>query len=134
MQVRFLLVPQIVGKLKCLEQGENILPIKDCRITQFTGFIHQKTKKEIFEGDIFRSERETDFGDERVYLAVTWIKQRGAFYLIPIDVLHVLEYNDCENEDAFDWLFTEANLYDFSIDIGLDLVGNIYENKELFTR
>lgn len=88
---------------------------------------------EIYEGDVFREEKENENGDDRTYLVVTWIRQRGAFYLIPAPHVNVLDVNDCEGEDAFDWLFNEANLYDFSLDIGLPYVGNIYENPELLT-
>ena len=34
-------------------------------------------------------------------------------------------------EKEFDWLFQDACLYDFSIDVGLTKVGNIHDNPEL---
>ncbi len=102
----------------------------DCALMQFTGLLH-KNGKEIYEGDIFRQEKETDEGDIRNYLVVFWVKQRAAFYLVDVCHLSILENNDCSDEKEFDWLFQDAALYDFSIDVGLPLVGNIYENPEL---
>ncbi len=103
----------------------------------FTGLKATDKKKhleeEIYEGDIFRSLREDDNEIEReVYSVVMWIEQRAAFYLVPIEHYKVILDNDVSEEEDFNWLFNEANLYDFSIDCGLTKVGNVYQNPEFF--
>ncbi|CAA0254261.1 YopX family protein [Tenacibaculum maritimum] len=103
---------------------------KDVEIMQSTG-LKSKGGKEVYEGDIFRHEEETEHGDIRTYSVVMWIKQRGAYYLIPCDHYQVIRDNDVSKEEEFEWLFEDAILYDFNIDVGLDLVGNLYENPEL---
>ncbi len=90
-----------------------------------------KNGVEIFEGDIFREEKEEDHGDIRSYNVVMWIKQRCAFYLIPVEHYQILLDNDVSDEVEFDWLFQDAALYDFSIYINLPMVGNIFQNPEL---
>lgn len=102
-----------------------------CELMQWTGLVHEKTGVEIYEGDIFMTEEETDNGDIRHYSAVMWIPQRAAFYLVDVEHIQVLEDNDCEEEEEFAWLFRDAALYDFNIGAGLRMVGNIYENREL---
>ncbi|WP_407324041.1 YopX family protein [Tenacibaculum maritimum] len=57
---------------------------KDVQIMQSAG-LKSKGGKEVYEGDIFRHEEETEHGDIRTYSVVMWIKQRGAYYLIPCD-------------------------------------------------
>jgi len=98
----------------------------------FTGQQAPNRKKhlqpDVFPGDVFRQEKEDD---KTEYLVVMWIEQRSAFYLIPTAHYHVLSDNDCSNEPEFAWLFSDAALYDFSIDCGLTMVGNIYDNPEL---
>ena len=108
----------------------NVLPFKYKR--QFTGLNDIKGNA-VLEGDIFREERENDFGDELHYLVVMWIPQRAAFYLVDIVHYEILTNNNCEDEDLFSWLFDDAALYDFATDIKLKsgVIGNIYENPEL---
>ena len=89
----------------------------------------------IFEGDIFRQEIETDLGDRTEYSVVMWIDCRAAFYMINVSHYTTIRDNQnnplFKNDKTFDWLFEDAALYDFSLDVGLPLVGNIYENPEL---
>jgi hypothetical protein len=98
---------------------------------QLTGIFTSKGK-EVYEGDIFREELEHDYGDEREYSVVMWIRERGAFYLLPCDHYQVYRDNDLENDTDFDWLFDDPALYDFKNDCELfDLCGNIHANPEI---
>lgn len=100
---------------------------------QFTGFIAEKFKtnleKEIYAGDIFRGTKETNEGDIYLYHVVVWVRQRGAFYMIPKDCYEDFMLNDLSEDPDFSWLFEDAQLYDFSIDVGLTKVGNIHERE-----
>lgn len=103
----------------------------------FTGFVATKYKRpldpRIFEGDLFRSEKihPTDETKDAVsYSVVMWIRERGAYYLVDSSHWNVLNTNDCEADPEFEWLFEDATLFDFSIDVGLTKVGNIYDNPE----
>ena len=111
---------------------------KNTPLEEFTGLYATKGKgfkkderREVYEGDVFREQKETDNGDVISYLVVMWIKQRAAFYLVNIFHYPVLRDNDVSEEKEFDWLFQNADLYDFSFDVGLPLVGNIWDNPEL---
>ena len=101
-------------------------------VMQFTGFTCDKKKKdlsaEVYEHDIFRHTG-TDGDDE--YSVVVWLKERGAFYLIPVEHYPIIVDNDVSNEKEFAWLFDDAALYDFSLDVIGTKVGNVYENPEL---
>lgn len=107
---------------------------KQLEIMQFTGFkcINKKNNvdEDIFEGDIFRQTDETDDGDEVTYHVVMWLKERGSFYMIPIDHYNVIRDNGIPKEKEFNWLLDDACLYDFSFDVKLTKVGNIHENPE----
>ena len=120
--------------------GENLSHYKYVTVIpetvgQYTGFIADKCKnnleKEIYEGDIFRSEIEADDGDVIQYNVVVWVHQRGCFSMIPKDNYGEFINNDLSEDPDFSWLFEDANIYDFSIDVGLTKVGNIHENKDL---
>lgn len=125
-----------IGKINKAQLGdENVMRTigLDCEVMQFTG-LKDKNGKEIYEGDIFRQEIELDERDLRTYQVVIWIKERAAFYLVPCGCHEILINNDCEKDETFEWLFEQAHLYDFSIDVGLPLVGNIYETPELLNK
>ena len=114
--------------------------VKSETIGMFTGFKSEKGKKglvgvEVYEGDVFRQEKENEAGEPIFgYCVVMWIRQRGAFYIIPVEHYYILLDNDCSKEVEFDWLFEDAELYDFSIDVGLPMIGNIYDNPELLKK
>lgn len=102
-------------------------------LMQGTGFIAKNGKthligKEIYEGDIFRKRNDDD---TEGYCVVMWLLQRGAFYMIDAVYYEILRDNDCSKEPEFSWLFDDAALYDFSIDCGLPIVGNVHQNPEL---
>ncbi len=85
----------------------------------------------VFEGDLFRHTREDE---TEGYLVVMWIPQRGAFYLVDVAHYEVLRDNDCSTDPEFEWLFRDADLYDFAIDCGLPKVGNVTDNPELINK
>jgi len=107
-------------------------------LSESTGLISQKHKTNIdpriFEDDVFRCTKETDEGEDITsYLVVMLIKQRAAFYLVPICHYYIIKDNDVSEEAEFSWLFNEASLSDFSLDSQLMKVGNIHDNPEYFT-
>lgn len=120
-------VPQVHGA----RFSTNVCPETVC---QFTGLIAKKCKlnldNRIFEKDIFRHTKETDKGDIVGYSVVVWLEKYAAYYLIPAEHYNILN-DDIAGEDEFAWLFDEALLRDFSIDVGLTKVGNVFDNPEL---
>jgi len=123
------------GEIDQIVEWENHYDVIPETVGQYTGFIADKCKnnleKEIYEGDIFRSEIEADDGDVIQYNVVVWVHQRGCFSMIPKDNYGEFINNDLSEDPDFSWLFEDANIYDFSIDVGLTKVGNIHENKDL---
>ena len=129
----------IVGKIVDFD-GEYFIPefwykVDPETVGQFTGILAVKAKHgfdmRVFEHDIFRHTIVGDLGDTISYSVVMWIEKYAAFYLIPIDHYEVMRDNDVSSEEEFAWLFDEALLRDFSIDVGLTKVGNIHDNPEL---
>jgi uncharacterized phage protein (TIGR01671 family) len=114
------------------------IKIQEDTVGQFTGLKAKNCKQnldpEIYEGDLFRSTEETDYGDVTVYSVVIWIDQYAAFYLVPYGHYQVIKDNDVSKEEEFEWLYEDAMLGDFSTDIVLMKVGNIYDNPELLER
>jgi len=116
-----------------MDEGKFVGPCSpNSKAYQFTGLKAKYKKKhleeDVYEGDIFRSLNEDE---KEVYNVVMWIDQRAAFYMVPVEHYPIIRDNDVSDEGDFNWLFNEANLYDFSIDCGLTKVGNIHENPEL---
>lgn len=118
-----------------LNNFHKLISLSHVEVVQYTGFIADKCKnnleKEIYEGDIFRSEIETDDGDVIQYNVVVWVHKRGCFSMIPKDNYGEFINNDLSEDPDFSWLFEDANISDFSIDAGLTKIGNIHENKDL---
>lgn len=83
-------------------------------------------KRDIWEGDILFYEEETDEGDIRQYLVVTWIQEWCMFACLNIDEYH--KYQE-QGADALDetmfWTsaLQESEMYHYA--------GNIYQNPEL---
>lgn len=109
------IVPETVGLFSGLKAGKHKMNLDP----------------DVYEGDLFRG---LDADDNDIFYVVMWIDQRGAFYMVPIDHYTVIRDNDVSREKEFDWLFQDALLYDFSIDVGLMKVGNIHDNPELINK
>jgi len=114
--------------------------VEECEVNPdtlglFTGLMTNNCKtildKRVFEYDLFRHTKETDEGDITNYSVVMWIEKYAAFYLIPVEYYETIRDNDVIDEKEFSWLFDEALLSDFSSDICLTKVGNIFDNPEL---
>lgn len=125
---RYAVIPQ-TSKLYVYTQYE-VIPETVC---QYTGLKTEKYKRNldprVFEGDLFRQERENFQGKEYIQvLVVMWIRQLAAFYLIPEEHYQIMLDNDVSNEPEFAWLFDAAMLHDFSLDSGLTKVGNIHDH------
>ena len=89
--------------------NSNMVTDKDMILLQFTGLLDSKGK-EIYEGDIIR----LDCGDERMYIVEYIINPNQSmcgFYLKRI---------------------IDSEVYSFgSFNVGIKVIGNIWENKEL---
>ena len=130
-----------IGSHCTIAYKESVITVFEMRcsnydLLQFTGLLSKNHKAnlqpEIYEDDIFRHTKETDSGEDiTAYSVVMWIEQLAAFYLVPIEHYDVIKGNDVSEEKEFSWLFEDAELRDFSIDIGLIKVGNIHDNPEL---
>ncbi len=98
-------------------------------LMQFTG-CHDKTGKEIFEGDIHRVEIEHSTGDERHYFICTWLKEFGCFSWI--DSMNYQDYVD-NGLIAIEWMLNDGiPLHlDFEDCKKIEIIGNIHENPEL---
>lgn len=82
---------------------------------EFTG-LQDKNGKEIYEGDIFHYEETSDDDgyilDNEEYVKVAWVDECGGFYIVN------------QNEEPY-CILGEA------LEDCLEIVGNIYENKDL---
>lgn len=95
----------------------HILEIEQCSGKQ------DKTGKDVYEGDIFRLEVETDEGDKTYFYIATWIQEWTMF--ASLDVGEYVDYIT-EGIDRLDktmyWTFPLENSTDFTV------VGNIKEH------
>lgn len=93
-------------------------------LEQFTG-LHDKTGKEIYEGDIIKPQREEGKGTDYVpdvRAVIVWdqsYKETPGFKACPI-----ASYNQGETWDHYLWWLGKPDQY-------VEVIGNIHENKEL---
>ncbi len=97
------------------EPGENILPIKECELMQFTGR-KDKNRNEIYEGDLLKGKHSCIY---KVYwdnnlCCFASIGNEGDFYG---SFTHTLAINTGYLKDKFSKEF--------------EIIGNIHENPEL---
>lgn len=109
----FKLIPLAYGQAKLIEESHQFVSAtfstEDSILTQFTG-LHDKNGKEIWEGDIIKSERT---GNK--YL-VAWEKEKACF---------MLWFKDFD-ETPYNFLHNECNGL-----VQSEVLGNIYSNPEL---
>ena len=100
-------------------------------IMQCTGHI-DKNKILIYEGDVYREEREHDHGDYTNYYICTWIKELACF-----SWLNNGQYNDYEDNGfkCIEYLLNDGfpMHMDFEDNADIKIIGNIYERPELLT-
>lgn len=98
-----------------------------CELMQYTGR-KDKNDREVFEGDIYRIEEETDGLDEVFYVVVVWIHEWSMFASLIVD-----EYNRYkiggvkELDEPLFWAYT---LEDINSSKHFHC-GNIYQNPDL---
>ncbi len=105
--------------------GENIMRNigLDCEVMQFTG-LHDKTGKEVYEGDFFRETIESDSGDQVDYHIVTYLAEWAMFATLSSG--EYSNYKECGITalDKVDyWTFTIEDSPE------REVIGNIYEHS-----
>lgn len=95
----------------------------DLEISQFTG-LKDSTGKDIYEGDVYRSEIEYDHGDIREYYICTYINELGGFTWLSSEELY--DYETLDFNEFYDMS------HDFSMygSENIKVIGNIYEKPK----
>ncbi len=91
-------------------ENNSFVEFGECELMQFTG-LEDKNGVEIYEGDIVREQRKR-FKDR--YFVVEWLSGIGSYSFQPVD------------KKAKSW-----PCFNIGTAKNLEIVGNIYENKEL---
>lgn len=105
--------------------GFSKLSAAEIELMQFTG---KKcfNNKEVYEGDILFYEEQSDNGDERFYLVVTWIEEWCMFASLHVEEYHkYLSGGAKELDEVLYWTYPIEESEDYHY------AGNIYQNPEL---
>lgn len=94
---------------------------------QFTGR-KDKNDREVFEGDIYRIEEETDGLDEVFYVVVIWIDEWSMFASVLLEEYHRYKVGGAKELD--EQLFWTYNLNDINSPKHF-YCGDIYQNPDL---
>lgn len=94
--------------------------IDPASLEEFTGFVHTKTKKQIFENDVLLFEIEEDHGDIHTISIVTWVKEWAMFTLLSHS--ERLEYEDggveVLGEDVSSYLLFQEDIDVYAVNLG----------------